>query len=525
MAERKTSSSLWVQGSTLGAGVALVVALVLIVNYFAWKYHGRFDWTSSNLYSLSEKSLNVLGELDQDIDVVVMLGPQDQAFADARELLARYESRTSHLSVRVIDPEKNLTEAQRLVDEFQLDQLNVVVFESGEYKRVIQSNELVDLDYSAMQYGGAPTVTGFKGEQLFTGALVELLESDKPRVLFTTGHGEAGMDDFSPAGASGLRDLLERDNFELGEWASLGAAAVPEATDLVIIAGPRASFIEPEIEALHRYLDDGGRLLVLVDPTLSQFGGLEPTGLADLLSEHGVELGENIIVDPGNPLPFFGAETIFLSEYKDHDVTRSIRQDNLQVILPLARSVAAGEAIEGLEVTELFTTSSEGWGETDFENLTAVEKQDTDLAGPVPLGVAVRVVSEEGGAIDTSAPAASETVATGDSGEAEAEGSAPGVPASEPEEPSSETRLLVIGDSDFASNSQIRNASNSVLAANAINWLVEREALVAIPPKTPEQTKLNLTSSQLSTLTWLVLVIMPGLAIATGVAVHLRRRR
>ncbi len=483
MADRGSMSKKLIAGSTLGTGMALVLALVLIVNYFGWKYHVRFDWTSSNLYSLSEKSLNVLAELDRDVEVTVMLGSGDQAFADARELLARYESNTTHLSVRIIDPEKNLAEAQLLVDKYQLDQLNVVVFESGDYRRVIQSNDLVDLDYSTMQFGGAPTVTGFKGEQLFTGALVELIEGEKPRVVFVTGHGEAGLDDFSPAGASGLRDLLERDSFELEEWSSLGAAAVPEGIDLVIIAGSRAGFVEPEVEIFRTYLAQGGRLLLLVDPTLSQFGGLEPTGLDDLLAEYGVALGENIIVDPGNPLPFFGPETLFIDEYRDHDVTRPIRQEGLQVILPLARSVSRGEVGEGLTVTELFTTSDEGWGETDFDNLTAVERGEDDMDGPVSIGVAVRA------------------------------------------EPSGGARLLVIGDSDFVSNSQIRNASNSVLAANAINWLVERQALIAIPPKPPEQTRLDLSASQLSTITWLIMVIMPGLAIATGVAIHLRRRR
>ena len=84
---------------------------------------------------------------------------------------------------------------------------------------------------------------------------------------------------------------------------------------------------------------------------------------------------------------------------------------------------------------------------------------------------------------------------------------------------------MVIGDSDFASNAQLRSASNAILASNALNWLLEREALIGIPPKTPEQTKLSLSSRELSTITWLILGIMPGLAVAAGVAVHLRRRR
>lgn len=519
MAERKISRGV-VKGSTLSLGVVLVVALVLFVNYFGWKYHQRFDWTSADLYSLSEKSENVLAQLDRDIEVTVMLGPQSDAFGDARELLERYQSVSPHIRVRTVDPEKNLAEAQRLVDEFELNRLDVVVFEAGDDRRIVEASELVDYDYSAMQYGGQPEVTGFKGEQLFTGAILELVESRKPKILFTTGHGESAIDDFSGRGMSDLRDLLGQDNFEIESWASLGETAVPEGTDLVVVAGPRSSFVEPEVEVLTDYLDRGGRLLVMVDPTLSEFGGLVPLGLEGLLAEHGVELGENIIVDPANPLPFFGADTIFVGSYRDHGVTRSLRQADLQVILPLARSVGAGEEIEGLTVTELFTTSDEGWGETDLENLQAVEKHEEDVAGPVSLAVAVEV--ERSQAEEESVTA--ETTAEGGAEEAETEAGAEVLAEETPVAPD-QTRLVVVGDSDFAANGQIRNASNAVLVNNVFNWLVERQALVGIPPKTPEQTKLTLTSSDLSTITWLVLVILPGLAVAAGVAVYLRRRR
>ncbi len=529
MADGKISRGV-VKGSTLSIGVVLVVVLTVFVNYFGWKYYQRFDWTSGDLYSLSEKSENILSELDRDIAVTVMLGPQSDAFSEARELLERYESRSPRIEVRVIDPEKNLAEAQRLVDEFELSRLDVVVFEAGDDRRVIEASELVDYDYSAMQYGGSPEVTGFKGEQLFTGAILELMESRKPRILFTTGHGEAAVDDFSPRGLSDLADMLGRDNFEIESWASLGADRVPEGTDLVVVVGPRSSFVEPEVEALRAYLDAGGRLLLLVDPTLSEFGGLEPLGLEGLLADYGIELGENIIVDPANPLPFFGPDTIFVSSYRDHDVTRSLRQADLQVILPLARSVGRAEEIDGLTIAELFTTSEEGWGETDLENLRAVEKQEADLEGPVPLAVAVEGKAtaaedepataspeesepQEGEPVEGE-PAEGETDADGADGESEAV-----------DEASPPTRLLVIGDSDFVSNNQIRSASNGVLANNALNWLVERQALVGIPPKTPQQTKLTLTESELSTITWLVLLILPGLAVAAGVAVYLRRRR
>ncbi len=64
-----------VKTGTLSAGVLLVAALLLIVNYFGWKYHKRFDWTEDSIYTLSEKSENVLKDLKRDVEFVVFLPP------------------------------------------------------------------------------------------------------------------------------------------------------------------------------------------------------------------------------------------------------------------------------------------------------------------------------------------------------------------------------------------------------------------------------------------------------------------
>src|SRR3954447_16265357 len=80
-----------VRTGTLSAGVLLIAALLLIVNYFGWKYYKRFDWTKSQLYSLSEKTRNVLGGLKQDVDFVVFLSPDQQRelYQPTTELLQR----------------------------------------------------------------------------------------------------------------------------------------------------------------------------------------------------------------------------------------------------------------------------------------------------------------------------------------------------------------------------------------------------------------------------------------------------
>ena len=483
-----------VRTSTAGAGALLFLALLVIVNYFGWKYHHRFDWTETQLYTLSEKTENVLADLEQDVQFVVFLPPGDELSGPVAELLARYEAASPRVKVRSIDPERNPIEAQQLVQQYQITGTGVVVT-SGEDRRVIEQSELADFDFSGLQMGQGPQMTGFKGEQLFTGAIVELVEGEKPKILFTTGHGEARLDDTGARGLAGAREILGTDNVELEEWASLGKPAVPEGTDLVVIAGPRASFVPPELDMLAAFVERGGRLLVMLDPTMAQTagGGLADTGLGPWLARWGVVVGDNIVVDPGNPLPFFGPETIFVNDYGDHPLVRPLREADLPVLLALDRSVGRGEA-PGLTVTELLRTSPEGWGETNLVNLERVQRDASDLGGPVPLGVAVERADE--GA---------------DGGGQEGQGV---------------SRLVVFGDSDFATNQLLQaNEANGVLLSNALNWLVERETLLGIPPKKPEQVRLALTQGELRFLYLVALVLLPGLGVALGVFVWLRRRR
>lgn len=504
-----------VASTTLGAAALLALALLVIVNYFGGKYFKRFDWTSSRLYTLSEKTENVLAGLDRDFDTVVFMTPGEPLYDPVRELLSRYEAASPRIKVRIVDPDKNPAEAQSLVDRYELTQLNVVVFDSGADRRVVESTDLADYDYSGFQMGQGPTMTGFKGEQAFTAAILELAESRKPKVLFTSGHGELEIDDFSAGGLSQARDLLGRDNVEVETWASLGQPRVPEGTDLVVIAGPTARFAESEAAALGEYLDAGGRLMLLVDPTLSDAGAIAGTGLEQLLAEYGVALGADIVVDPSNPLPFYGAETIFVSGYGDHPITRSLDQAQVPVIMPLVRSVSRAEEVAGLEVVELLRTSGEGWGEVDLVNLRQVEKGDADLAGPVPVAVAIAATA------DGEDEAEADAFVEGEDLEPQTDAAA--VPEAN-DDPGAATRLVVFGDSDFATNGQLLNVGNAEILANSINWLVERETLIGIPPKAPEQVRLNLSASQLRRLTWLVLGLLPALAIASGVGVYWRRR-
>lgn len=468
----------------LSAAVLLVAALLAIVNYFGWKYHKRFDWTSSDLYTLSDKSKNVLKDLKRDVEFVVFLPPGDELYQPVQELMSQYAAASPRVKTRFLDPQRNPVEAQQIIQQYQISGYGVVV-QSGKDRRAIPSDSLAEMDFSGMEMGQAPTLSGFKGEQLFTGAILQLNEGRKPKVLFTTGHGERSLDSQAPEGLAGIQQILGADNFDVEEWSAVGKTAIPPGTDLVVVAGPQSPFLNPELDALTVYLNGGGRLLALLEPNLGRVEGSGPTpsGFEQWLKQFGVRLDSDVVVDPPNTIPGYTAATLFANEFGDHPVTNALSQARLPVLFSVARSVGKGEG--QATVTELLHTSGEGWGETNLAALAEVERGDQDVAGPVPLGVAAE--AERGG---------------------------------------KKMRLVVFGDADFATNQLIQaNSPNAILLSNALNWLVERETLLAIPPRKTEQVRLNLTKEQSWTVYGVALLLLPSLAAIAGFVVWSKRRR
>lgn len=522
-----------VAGGTLSAGVLLALVVYAMVNYLAMRHYARFDWTSTELYTLSQKSQSVVESLPEDValEAVVFLSPADPIYAAVDELLDRYAAANpDQFQKRVIDPAKDLLAARQLVERFEIDRENVVVLARGDERRVISDFEMAEYDYSGAQLGQPPKITAFKGEQLITSAILELVEASKPKILFTTGHGEAPTAAGSQRSLAQARTLLGEDNFEIDEWQSLGAAAVPPQTDLVVVAGPTAAFVEPELEVFRRYLASGGRMLFLLDPALSESLATIDLGLAGFLAEYGVTVHDDVVIDPNQALPFFGPETIFTSSYGSHPVVDDLARANVPVLMPLARSLAEGDGPG--EVTTLVRTSPEGWGETDLST-SEVALDEADNAGPLALAVAVAfpvaverapAPQAEAAVAEAGEPAAateaSDDAETGD--DAEADDDAADTVAGEGAD---EGRLVVFGDSDFASDAQLGNGGNASLLLNSFNWLVQREELIAIDAREIEETRISLSAQEMRNLTWLVMVLMPLVAIATGVMVFLRRRR
>ena len=484
------------------AAIVLVFALVLMINYLAAGHWSRVDWTASNLYTLSDKSLNIVGDLQEEIRIIVFMTPGSGLWPQVRELMDRYDAASDSIEVEFIDPDRQPLRTQQLAEEFGISVANTVVFTAGDRSKYVTSDQMAEFDYSGMQYGQQPTLKAFKGEEQFTAAILSLVAPAVPKVYFVTGHGEPSLE---PAGRSerglgALSEALKRENMEAAET-SLLSGHVPDDADVVAIIGPTRAFTEAEIAALDTFLEGGGRLMVALDPLIEPDGTMRMTRLEDLLFRWDVEVNTDLVIDPSKKLPFYDLSAVYLDAYGDHPVTEGM--EGLAVLFMVARSLAAvAEPLGG--VTTLVETSAAGWGETDLAQLLRGEPVDSgefDKPGPVAVVLAVERTPQ---GVDPT------------EGEAES--------AEAPEEAQPGTRLIVLGDSDFLSDTEFANAGNSVLAVNAFNWLAAQESALGIPPRAVDQMSLYLTGAQMQMILFLILLVMPGAAIVAGILVWRRRR-
>ena len=455
--------------------LVLLGVLFIMVNWIASHRYARWDFTRQQFTALSDQTRQTLASLQAPVSVIVFYQPSHRLYELVNDLLKEYARLSPQLQIERVDPEQDLARAKQLAQQFQIEDLNLVIFQSGERHKYLSDTELAEYDYTEMQSGGQPQVKAFKGEEACTSAILSVTQAQSPLIWVTTGHGEKSVDDLEPSGLSDLKRYLEQQNMTVQAATVLEHTAIPPEVKLVVMPGPTRRMLETELALFQTYLEQGGRVLTLIDP-------LDDTGLDSLLERWGITLGMDIVVDPSRQLPFVSAANLLVTDYTRHPIVEKMK--TLMTLFPLARSVRpTTPAPAGVKATPLALTSEAGWGETHTDVSAFEFAEDQDLKGPVSI-----------------AAAAERTQPTA-------------------------TRLVVVGDSDFAINAQLPNVGNRDFLLGAVYWLIEQERLIGIGANPIESSKLNLAGQQLGRLFWFSFLAMPLLSGVLGAGVWWLRRK
>ncbi|MBD2577163.1 Gldg family protein [Oscillatoria sp. FACHB-1406] len=523
------------------------IAILGLVNFLAVRYSTRADFTETGLFTLSPQSREIVANLPKPLKVIVFDPKED--FSD-RQLLENYARQGANFQYEFVDPQIKVGLAQ----EFGLKSPKAVYLQYGDRKQQVQSfrNE-------EEQIAEIPLTNGIE----------KILRDKKPVVYFLQGHGEWSLADGTEEGSiSQAVSSLSQKGYDVKALSLAQQSQVPPDADAIAIFGPKRALFEGEVTALKDYLDRGGSLLIAIDPKNNP--NLEP-----ILNEWGVKLDERLVIDASGSgsILNLGPATPLVTQYGVHPITSAF--GNSISVYPLARSIET-ESKKEIQAFPLIETSEKSWAETNLDSENLSFDPNNDLQGPLTLGIALTkreapATGTEGkteesknanpaaspspspgesptpGTSPTPSPSPGESPTPGTSptpspspGESPTPGTSPSPSPSPGETPKAgespkespakakdnkESRLVVLGNSTFASNGWFDQQINRDVFLNSVEWLAKNDkSTLSISPKQPKNRRLNLTLGQASVLGWLAIVIVPLLSLAIAALMWWRRR-
>ncbi len=441
----------------------VVLAILVFVQLIAYRHDKRFDLTEAKIHSLSPQSVKVLKNIKNDVTIKAFMreGPEKEKVAELLDLYA-YHSKKIH--PEIVDPDRHPGEAKK----YDVRNYGTLVFLCGDRKeKILQADE-----------------------EAVTNALIKVTQKKKKKIYFLTGHGEKDLKVSGKTGYSQVKKSLEEKNYEVKTLLLTRNEGVPKDANVLVIADPQVELLQHELDALKEYLKRGGHLLVMINPYTS-------VGLVNFLKDYGFIVGNDIIVDKLSRILGGGYLMPVVTTYGSHPITRNF---NMMTFYPTARSVQImkGKNAEmNWNLTVLAKTAEASWAETDRKMLEAGKARfdkGKDLKGPVPLAAVCEVTPQ--GMVKLTGK------------------------LREKRRP----RIVVVGDPDFVENGYFSLYGNGIFFLNMVNWLAEKDVLIAIPPKNKESQPLTLTRKQGLISFWVNVVAIPLAIIIIGIVVLVRRR-
>jgi ABC-type uncharacterized transport system involved in gliding motility auxiliary subunit len=437
--------------------VIVILAIVSVANVLANRYNKSYDSTANKRYSLSDQTAKIVKGLKQDAAITYY--DRQRGFQSAKDLLDRYSTLSPRIRTEYIDVEKRPQEAR--------------------------AAGVTKLGTSFVQIGTKREEAKSVTESEITGAIIRDLKTTTRTVCFVSGSGEHQIDDTQRNGFSRLKDILAKDQYATKSISLLEKAEIPADCTVVVIGGPQSEYVQPAVDAIKKYVEQGGRALILLDAPL-KFGRptADNTALTGLLQSWGVSMDKDLLLDlsPVGQILGVGPEVALVSTYDSHPIVDEMK--GTATGFPFSRSLTVKNTDKS-NVQKLFESSASSLATTALDSPKVNPSDPNNKKGPLTI-------------------AAAGSYTTG--------------------KENSEGRFVVVGSSSWPANSFINFNGNGDLALNALNWLSSDEDLISIRPKEQENRNVTMTSAQFNWVRLSSQFLLPGALLLVGMSVWWRRR-
>ncbi|HVK59336.1 MAG TPA: Gldg family protein [Candidatus Kapabacteria bacterium] len=475
----------WVIGFHVVLSSVALFAVIGMLNYLAHKHDQRLNLSNAATQKLSPLTERTLADVTNSVKIVCFFDRTDPLFGVVSTLLKEYEARSSKIELEFVD-QRMPGRANAIRSKYNMaaeGEASRVIFDSGGKVRTVLSTELSEYAMSAEK---EIRRTGFRGEQLFTSALLNVTQFAPVTAYFLQGHGEHGLS-ADDQGYSRFATMLHNNSIDVKVLPPLlGTNGVPYDCGLLIIGGPSRKFESEEVLHIEKYLSRGGRMLAMFN--ISASSRVTPVGIEAVLHRWNIQVGFDWVQDFGQGQA--GDSNVILTRnYGSHPIVRALLLSSIKLIVPRSVSIRAAQqnSADAPKVTEILFTSPKGRMAvaTDASGTAEVRR-----VGAIPLAVAAEKGGIQGLGSDTGS-----------------------------------SRIVAVGESMFVSNQLIGDAANSDFANQIVNWLINRDSMLTeIGPSPMSEYQILLTEEQLTQLRWLFMGAIPGLFVVIGFFVWLRRR-
>jgi ABC-type uncharacterized transport system involved in gliding motility auxiliary subunit len=340
--------------------IGIIVAVLVLANFLANRHNKSFDSTANKRFSLSDQTEKVVKNLQQDVKLRYF--DQTNKFAQARDLLDRYDNLSPKLSVEYIDVLKN--------------------------PQVVRAAGVKTEGTLFVQTGAKQEEARSVTEQEVTGALIRALKGGERTVCVVSGSGEHSLEGQDRESYSQAKELVEQNNYKTRTISLLESKEVPKDCTILVVGGPRFDYLPPAISAIKSYVESGGRALIMVDPPLrlrnENIG--ENAELVKLLESWGVTANKNLVLDASGIGQLFGLSAVvpLVTNYGSHTIVSATK--DVATAFPLARSLEVKNT-DKTTVETLFSTSESSFATNNLSS-AEISPSPNDKKGPLPLGAA-----------------------------------------------------------------------------------------------------------------------------------------